>query len=38
VRRLAAVIESELDLAQTFGTTRSLNQMTGSSVPAPDLQ
>ncbi len=38
VRRLAAVIESELELAETFGTSHSLNQVTGSSVPAPDLQ
>ncbi len=38
VRRLATVIESELELAETFGTTHSLNQVTGSSVPAPDLQ
>jgi len=37
VRRLAAVIESELELAETFGTSHSLNQVTGSSVPAPDL-
>ena len=38
VRRLAAVIESELELAETFGTSHSLNRVTGSSVPAPDLQ
>lgn len=38
VRRLAGVIESELELAETFGTTHSLNPVTGSSVPAPDLQ
>jgi len=38
VRRLAAVIEAELELADTFGTSHSLNQVTGSSVPAPDLQ
>jgi 2-aminoadipate transaminase len=38
VRRLAAVIESELELAETFGTTGSHNRITGSSVPAPDLQ
>ena len=37
VRRLAAVIEEELELAQTFGTTHALNTVTGSSVPAPDL-
>ena len=38
VRRLAAVIESELELAETFGTSHALNRVTGSSVPAPDLQ
>jgi 2-aminoadipate transaminase len=38
VRRLAAVIEAELELAETFGTTGSLSPITGSSVPAPDLQ
>ena len=38
VRRLAAVIEDELELAQTFGTTHALSPVTGSSVPAPDLQ
>jgi DNA-binding transcriptional MocR family regulator len=38
VRRLAAVIETELELADTFGTTHALNPVTGSSVPAPDLQ
>jgi DNA-binding transcriptional MocR family regulator len=38
VRRLAAVIEGELELAQTFGTTHALAPVTGSSVPAPDLQ
>jgi 2-aminoadipate transaminase len=38
VRRLAAVIETELELAATFGTTHALNPVTGSSVPAPNLQ
>ncbi len=38
VRRLAAVIEGELELADTFGTSRSLNAVQGSTVPAPDLQ
>jgi len=38
VRRLAAVIESELELAETFGTTGTHSTITGSSVPAPDLQ
>ena len=37
VRRLAAVIESELELVETFGTTQPLSRVTGSSVPAPDL-
>jgi hypothetical protein len=26
------------ELADTFGTTHALNQVTGSSVPAPNLQ
>ncbi len=38
VRRLAAVIETELELADTFGTSHALTQVTGSSVPAPNLQ
>lgn len=38
VRRLAAVIETELELAATFGTSHALNPVTGSTVPAPDLQ
>ena len=38
VRRLAGVIESELELAETFGTTHSRGAFTGSSVPAPDLR
>ena len=38
VRRLAAVIESELDLAETFGTSQALKSVTGSTVPAPDLR
>ncbi len=38
VRRLAAVIESELELADTFGTSHALNSVSGSTVPAPDLQ
>ncbi len=37
VRRLAAVIESELEVVQTFGTTHA-QAITGSSVPAPDLE
>jgi 2-aminoadipate transaminase len=38
VRRLAAVIEAELELAETFGTTQPLSPITGSSVPSPDMQ
>lgn len=37
VRRLAAVIESELELAETFGTTGPITPVSGTSVPAPDL-
>jgi len=37
VRRLSAVIESELELVHTFGTAHALNPVTGSTVPAPDL-
>lgn len=37
VRRLAGVIETERELAQTFGTAESLHQPTGESTPAPDL-
>lgn len=37
VRRLSAVIESELELVHTFGTSHALNPVTGSTVPAPDL-
>jgi DNA-binding transcriptional MocR family regulator len=38
VRRLAAVVEAEIDLAETFGATGPISQVTGSSVPTPDLQ
>ncbi len=38
VRRLAAVVESELELANTFGTTSGLHATGGSSMPAPDLR
>jgi hypothetical protein len=38
VRRLAAVIEGELELAETFGTSHSLTTVSGSTVPTPDLQ
>ncbi len=37
VRRLAAVIETELELVHTFGTAHGLAPVTGTSVPAPDL-
>jgi DNA-binding transcriptional MocR family regulator len=37
VRRLAAVVEAELELAQTFGATGPIVPVTGSSVPRPDL-
>jgi DNA-binding transcriptional MocR family regulator len=38
VRRLASVIEQELELVETFGTTGTLSPVTGSSVPSPDLR
>ncbi len=38
VRRLSAVVESELALADVFGTTGSAHQPTGSTVPGPDMQ
>ena len=38
VRRLAAVIEAELELVETFGTSHALTTVTGSTVPAPDLR
>ncbi|MCX6432099.1 MAG: PLP-dependent aminotransferase family protein [Actinobacteria bacterium] len=38
VRRLAAVIESELEVVQTFGTTHAPPDYTGSSVPSPHLE
>jgi DNA-binding transcriptional MocR family regulator len=38
VRRLAAVVEGELELANTFGTTSGLHPTGGSSMPAPDLR
>ncbi len=38
VRRLASVIESELELVETFGTAQGLGAPTGSPTPAPDLR
>ncbi len=38
VRRLAAVVEGELELAATFGTTSGLHAAEGSPMPAPDLR
>ncbi|MDA3022432.1 MAG: PLP-dependent aminotransferase family protein [Actinomycetota bacterium] len=38
VRRLAAVVESELELVATFGTTSGLHTAEGSPIPAPDLR
>lgn len=38
VRRLAGVLDTEIELAQTFGTTRALHVPGGSSrTPTPDL-
>jgi len=37
VRRLAGVIEGELELAQTFGTGRALHDDDGTTVPAPNV-
>ena len=36
VRRLAGVIETELDLARTCGTTHTLSASQGESTPTPD--
>lgn len=38
VRRLASVVEAELDLTATFGTARGLHESTGTGVPAPDIR
>ncbi|CAB4939171.1 unannotated protein [freshwater metagenome] len=38
VRRLASVVEAELDLTSTFGTARGLHESAGSAVPAPDIR
>jgi len=37
VRRLAGVIEGELEIAATFGTSSALRNSSGTNVPAPDL-
>lgn len=37
VRRLAAVLDEELQIGATFGTTSVLHQPIGTSVPAPDI-
>lgn len=38
VRRLAAVVESELALAEVFGTAGSSARALGSAVPGPDVK
>ncbi|MDD2858083.1 MAG: PLP-dependent aminotransferase family protein [Candidatus Nanopelagicales bacterium] len=38
VRRLAGVIEGELEIAHTFGTSSTLRTSSGTNVPGPDLQ
>ena len=37
VRRLAAVMEQELQIGETFGTASTLHNPSGSSVPSPDM-
>ena len=37
VRRLGTVVDAELELARTFGTTGALHDASGSVAPAPDL-
>ena len=37
VRRLAGVVEAELDLVRTFGTTGALHDASGSVSPSPNL-
>ncbi|MEZ5117431.1 MAG: PLP-dependent aminotransferase family protein [Candidatus Nanopelagicales bacterium] len=37
VRRLATVLEAELELAQTFGTSSALRDSDGVESPSPDL-
>jgi len=38
VRRLAGVIETEIELTHTFGTGRGLHRPEGPNVPTPDMQ
>jgi 2-aminoadipate transaminase len=38
VRRLAGVIETEIELTQTFGTGHALHRPEGPNVPTPDMQ
>lgn len=38
VRRLAGVVEGELEIANTFGTGSALHNDDGSTVPAPDVR
>jgi 2-aminoadipate transaminase len=37
VRRLAGVLEAEMEIAATFGTTSTLHHPGGTAVPFPDL-
>ena len=37
VRRLATVMEAELEIGQTFGTASTLHHPSGSNTPGPDL-
>ena len=37
VRRLATVIEAEIEIGQTFGTTNTLHHPHGSGIPTPDI-
>ena len=38
VRRLASVLDAELDLTATFGTPSGLHESAGSGMPAPDIR
>lgn len=38
VRRLAGVIEAEIDLADIFGATGEIPRQTGTTVPGPEMQ